>query len=40
LEALAQRPARVAIQTALRLGFENGPDAEALVRDLVAGPDQ
>jgi D-erythronate 2-dehydrogenase len=40
LEALAQRPARVAIQTALRLGFEDGPDAEALVRDLVAGPDQ
>jgi nucleoside-diphosphate-sugar epimerase len=38
-EALAQRPARVAIQTALTLGFEDGPDAEALVRELVAVAD-
>jgi nucleoside-diphosphate-sugar epimerase len=38
-EALAQRPARVAIQTALTLGFEDGPDAEALVRELAAVPD-
>jgi nucleoside-diphosphate-sugar epimerase len=38
-DALAQRPHRVAIETALRLGFEDGPDADALVRDLVARPD-
>ena len=38
-EALAQGPGRVAIQTALTLGFEDALDAEAVVRDLVAGPD-
>jgi len=39
-EALAQRPHRVAIDTALTLGFEDGPDAETLVRDLLALPDR
>jgi nucleoside-diphosphate-sugar epimerase len=34
-EALAQRPHHVAIDTALTLGFEDGPDAEALARDLL-----
>src|SRR5258706_8014278 len=38
-DALAQRPYRVAIETALTLGFEDGLDAEALVRELVAAPD-
>ncbi len=33
-EALSQRPSRVAIEAALTLGFEDGLDAEALVRDL------
>jgi nucleoside-diphosphate-sugar epimerase len=33
-EALAQHPSRVAIEAALTLGFEDGLDAEALVRDL------
>jgi len=34
-QALAQRPERVAIEASLALGFEEGPDAEALVRELV-----
>jgi len=34
-EALAQRASRAAIETALTLGFEDAPDAEALVRELV-----
>jgi nucleoside-diphosphate-sugar epimerase len=34
-EALAQRPPRVPIETSLALGFEDGPDADALVRELV-----
>jgi len=38
-DALAQRPYRVAIETALTLGFEDGLNAEALVRELVAAPD-
>ena len=33
-EAIAQRPHWVAIETALTLGFEDGPDAEALVQQL------
>jgi nucleoside-diphosphate-sugar epimerase len=37
-EALAQRPHRVPIDSALRLGFENGPDAETIARDLLAPP--
>ena len=36
-QALAQRPHRVAIETALTLGFEHAPDAGALVRDLLEG---
>jgi nucleoside-diphosphate-sugar epimerase len=36
--ALAQRPHRVAVDTALTLGFEDAPDAEALVRDLLDLP--
>jgi hypothetical protein len=39
-EALAQRPHRVPIDTALTLGFENGPDAEAIARDLLAPPER
>jgi nucleoside-diphosphate-sugar epimerase len=35
-EALAQRPRRAAIDTSLALGFEDAPDADALVRQLVA----
>jgi nucleoside-diphosphate-sugar epimerase len=35
IEELAQRPHRVAVDTALTLGFEDGPDADALVRELV-----
>jgi nucleoside-diphosphate-sugar epimerase len=38
-DALAQLAPRVAIDTALTLGFEDGPDAEALLRELTA-PDQ
>jgi len=37
-EALAQRALRAAIHTALALGFEDAPDAEALVRELVLAP--
>jgi len=33
-EALAQRPRRVPIETSLALGFEDAPDADALVREL------
>jgi len=36
-EALAQRPRRVPVETSLALGFEDGPDAGALVRELVPG---
>jgi nucleoside-diphosphate-sugar epimerase len=39
-EALAQRPHRVPIDTALTLGFEDGPDAETLARDLLAPTDR
>jgi nucleoside-diphosphate-sugar epimerase len=39
-EALAQRPHRVSIDTALTLGFEDGPDAETLARDLLAPADR
>lgn len=39
-EALAQRPHRVAVDTALTLGFEDGPDAGALARELLASPDR
>jgi D-erythronate 2-dehydrogenase len=39
-EALAQRPHRVAIDTALTLGFEDGPDAAALARELLATADR
>jgi D-erythronate 2-dehydrogenase len=39
-EALAQRPRRVAIDTALTLGFEDAPDAEALARDLLTVADR
>jgi D-erythronate 2-dehydrogenase len=35
-DALAQYPPHVAIDTALTLGFEDGPDADDLVRDLLA----
>ncbi|HEX4585251.1 MAG TPA: hypothetical protein VH183_10500 [Burkholderiaceae bacterium] len=38
-DALAGRPCRVATRTALTLGFEDGLDADALVRDLAAGTD-
>ncbi len=38
-DALALRPHRVAIDTALTLGFEDGPDAEAVVRDLTTVTD-
>jgi len=37
-EALAQYPHRVAIDPALTLGFEDGPDGDALLRDLVTAP--
>ena len=39
-DSLEHCPHRVAIDTALTLGFEDGPDADALVRDLLAPPDQ
>ena len=39
-DALEHCPHHVAIDTALTLGFEDGPDADALVRDLVTTPDQ
>jgi nucleoside-diphosphate-sugar epimerase len=39
-DALKHCPHRVAIDTALTLGFEDGPDADALIRDLVAPPRQ
>ena len=39
-DALAQCPHRVSIDTALTLGFEDGPDADSLIRDLVRNPDQ
>jgi len=38
-EALARLPPRAAIETALTLGFEDGENAEDLVRSLVGGPD-
>jgi D-erythronate 2-dehydrogenase len=39
-DVLAQSPARAAIETALTLGFEDGPDADALASELLTGPDQ
>jgi D-erythronate 2-dehydrogenase len=39
-DALETYPRHVAIDTALTLGFEDGPDADALIRDLSATPDQ
>lgn len=38
-EALARLPLRAAIETALTLGFEDGENAEDLVRSLVGDPD-
>ncbi len=35
-ETLARLPPRVAVDASLQLGFEAGPDAEALVRELLA----
>jgi nucleoside-diphosphate-sugar epimerase len=39
-DELARRALRAAIDTSLTLGFEDGPDADALVGDLLAAPDQ
>jgi len=39
-DTLEHCPHRVAIDTALTLGFEDGPDADALIRDLLPTPDQ
>jgi D-erythronate 2-dehydrogenase len=39
-DAIEHCPQRVAIDRALTLGFEDGPDADALIRDLVAPPHQ
>lgn len=38
-DALARHPPHVAIETALTLGFEDGPGADSLVRDLVVSLD-